>query len=179
MGVELVQFDKKTVQAVDDREIYDFMTPANGIIYGCEVTILNSNTLHITNGYGMIKGSKFNITEENIQIELASWNEENGRLTLRLDLGNTDKPIELKVDKNPDSLERNSNVNENNGVFEIELASFTITSSQIKNLKTKSKRRSTEEMIMLIYQILHDNVVFRDDMDISYNNNFKEEMSTK
>lgn len=175
--IEIKQYDKSIVKPVDDRQLYDFISISNGIIYGCEVTLKETNILHVESGYGIIKGAKFNIIESDLSVELSSANIERGRLKIRLDLSNVDKPITLAVEKNYTDLVKEENVNETNGIFEISLATFSVTQTGITNLENAKKKATLKEVIIELYDVIYNNVLFKNDMDLSKNQKLKETIS--
>ena len=136
MGIRLVTFYNSTVTPQDDALIYENSLPASGMIYGGNVTIKNANTLHITAGHGALCGRKFTIEEDDIPIVLTSSGTLNGRLYIHMDLSDTGEPISLEVER-ANSLTpviQQSNVNITDGIYEINLATFTISTSTVSDL---------------------------------------------
>lgn len=136
MGIRLVTFYNSTVTPEDDALIYENSLPASGMIYGGNVTIKNANTLHITAGHGALCGRKFTIEEDDIPIILTSSGTLNGRLYIHMDLSDTGEPISLEVER-ANSLTpviQQSNVNITDGIYEINLATFTISTSTVSDL---------------------------------------------
>lgn len=137
MGIRLVTFYNSTVTPQDDALIYENSLPASGMIYGGNVTIKNANTLHITAGHGALCGRKFTIEEDDIPIILTSSGTLNGRLYIHMDLSDTGEPISLEVER-ANSLTpvvQQPNVNITDGIYEINLATFTISTSTVSDLK--------------------------------------------
>lgn len=136
MGIRLVTFYNSTVTPQDDALIYENSLPASGMIYGGNVTIKNANTLHISAGHGALCGRKFTIEEDDIPIILTSSGTLNGRLYIHMDLSDTGEPISLQVER-ANSLTpviQQTNVNINDGIYEINLATFTISTSTVSDL---------------------------------------------
>lgn len=136
MGIRLVTFYNSTVTPQDDALIYENSLPASGMIYGGNVTIKNANTLHITAGHGALCGRKFTIEEDDIPIILTSSGTLNGRLYIHMDLSDTGEPISLEVER-ANSLTpvvQQPNVNITDGIYEINLATFTISTSAVSDL---------------------------------------------
>lgn len=134
--IRLVTFYNSTVTPQDDALIYENSLPASGMIYGGNVTIKNANTLHITAGHGALCGRKFTIEEDDIPIILTSSGTLNGRLYIHMDLSDTGEPISLEVER-ANSLTpviQQSNVNITDGIYEINLATFTISTSTVSDL---------------------------------------------
>ena len=51
--------------------IYETAIPGSGIFKGCEVTYARGNVLHISQGFGMIRGRFFEVYETEIDVRLA------------------------------------------------------------------------------------------------------------
>ena len=136
MGIRLVTFYNSTVTPQDDALIYENALPASGMIYGGNVTIKNANTLHISAGHGALCGRKFTIEEDDIPIILTSSGTLNGRLYIHMDLSDTGEPISLEVERANvlTPVVQQSNVNLNDGIYEINLATFTISTSTVSDL---------------------------------------------
>lgn len=136
MGIDLVTFYNSTVTPQDDALIYENALPGSGMIYGGNVTIKNANTLHVTAGHGALCGRKFTIEETDVPVQLTSSGTLNGRLYIHMDLSNVDEPITLEVERASTLTPpvQQSNVNITDGIYEIDLATFQISTSTISNL---------------------------------------------
>lgn len=136
MGINLVTFYNSTVTPQDDALIYENALPGSGMIYGGNVTIKNANTLHVTAGHGALCGRKFTIEETDVPVQLTSSGTLNGRLYIHMDLSNVDEPITLEVERASTLTPpvQQSNVNITDGIYEIDLATFQISTSTISNL---------------------------------------------
>lgn len=136
MGISLVTFEDATVTAQDDAILYNAFLPKSGIIYGATVTISSSTTLHIAAGHGVIAGRKFTIDATDITVGLAPSGSILGRLYIHLDLSNADNPIEFKTETGNSLTDpiQNSNVNLNNGIWEFNIATFTVSTTTIGSL---------------------------------------------
>lgn len=136
MGINLVTFYNSTVTPQDDALIYENALPGSGMIYGGNVTIKNANTLHVTAGHGALCGRKFTIEETDVPVQLTSSGTLNGRLYIHMDLSNVDEPITLEVERASTLTPpvQQSNVNITDGIYEINLATFQISTSTISNL---------------------------------------------
>ena len=135
--IDLITYDQKMVTPKDDALIHQFGI-SNGVLYGCEVTLANSNTLHITGGQGVIYGRQWEIAEGDITVTLPASGSLKGRLYIKLDLSNTTNPIELLVQTAvtlPD-LTDDDQVNVDNSVSELEICTFDVSSLTISNLVT-------------------------------------------
>lgn len=136
MGINLVTFYNSTVTPQDDALVYENALPGSGMIYGGNVTIKNANTLHVTAGHGALCGRKFTIEETDVPVQLTSSGTLNGRLYIHMDLSNVDEPITLEVERASTLTPpvQQSNVNITDGIYEINLATFQISTSTISNL---------------------------------------------
>lgn len=136
MGINLVTFYNSTVTPQDDALVYENALPGSGMIYGGNVTIKNANTLHVTAGHGALCGRKFTIEETDVPVQLTSSGTLNGRLYIHMDLSNVDEPITLEVERASTLTPpvQQSNVNITDGIYEIDLATFQISTSTISNL---------------------------------------------
>lgn len=136
MGINLVTFYNSTVTPQDDALVYENALPGSGMIYGGNVTIKNANTLHVTAGHGALCGRKFTIEETDVPVQLTSSGTLNGRLYIHMDLSNVDDPITLEVERASTLTPpvQQSNVNITDGIYEIDLATFQISTSTISNL---------------------------------------------
>lgn len=134
--IKLVTASGQTVTPQDDALIYEKFSTGNGIIYGCEVTIKNSNTLHINAGHGIVCGRKFTVIDSDIPVTLSSSGTLNGRLYIHLDLSLLSDPIVLNTEiANTLTPEvHGSDVNINNGIYDINLVTFTVDTLTIDNL---------------------------------------------
>lgn len=142
MAIALKTFRGGNVTPQDDAIIYQTVLPGAGIFKGCEVSFARSNVLHISQGYGMIKGRFFEMYETEVPVRLADTGETNlGRLYLHMDLSNTDEPIQILTEtaKELSTLAADVNVNYNNTTYDLELAKFKVTSVQISDLTNTFK----------------------------------------
>lgn len=135
MSINLVTYANQTVTPTNDAIIYERAIDQNGIFYGCNVTV-TSNTVNITGGYGLVCGREFVINSEAIPVTLAPSGTLEGRLYVRLDLADADAPIQLlTVTGNTlPALTQDDDVNYTNGVYEMELATFTVGVSALSDV---------------------------------------------
>lgn len=133
--IKLVTYAGQTVTPKDDAIIYDSAVAQNGVFYGCDVTA-SGNTLYIAGGYGMVKGRFFEIENSSIPVTLASGDTLLGRLYIHLDLSNSEAPIQLLTETGSSlsTLEHDDDANYTDGVWDVELATFNVTTSAISNL---------------------------------------------
>ena len=135
MSIQLVTYANQTVTPTNDAIIYEKAIDQNGIFYGCNVTV-SSNEVHITGGYGIVCGREFTIQSESIAVTLAPSGTLDGRLYVRLDLADADAPIQLltATGNTLPALEQDDDVNFTNGVYEMELATFTVGVSALSDV---------------------------------------------
>lgn len=136
MGISLVTFAGQTVTPQDDALIYESALASSGLIYGGEVTIKSANTLHVAAAHGALCGRKFTIEETDIPVNLTASGSLLGRIYIHMDLSDADEPISFQVETAASltPVIQQTNVNINNGVYEINLATFTVDTSTIDNL---------------------------------------------
>ena len=135
MSIRLITFSGQTVTPKTDGIIQDASIGQNGIFYGCGVTA-SGNSLHIDGGYGLIKGRYFEIDATTVPVTLATSDTLLGRLYVKLDLSNTEAPIQIltATGETLPSLEQDADANFDDGVWEMELATFNITTTEISDL---------------------------------------------
>lgn len=133
MAIKLKTYTGAEITAKDDALLFDSIIGKSGIVYGCKVTHAGSNKINVATGKMLIKGRQVDITEQTVLATLASSGTQKGRLIVHMDLSNTSEPVKLvtQVGSTLPDLEQNDNCNENNGVYEYELATYTITATQI------------------------------------------------
>lgn len=135
MSINLVTYANQTVTPTNDAIIYERAIDQNGIFYGCNVTV-TSNTVNITGGYGIICGREFVINSDSLTVTLAPSGTLQGRLYVRLDLADADAPIQLltATGNTLPALTQDDDVNYTNGVYEMELATFTVGVSALSDV---------------------------------------------
>lgn len=140
-AIELKQYDGAQVLPKDDAILYDMIVGQNGIIYGCDITWLGSNQIHISYGYGIIKGRMFEVAEQTIYANLPSTTTSKyGYVVIALDLEVTDKPISIETilcasrayEENGD-WNQDENINIVNGVWEMPIAEYKATNAGISS----------------------------------------------
>lgn len=136
MGISLVTFTNQSVSAQDDALIYQTAVQQSGIIYGCDVTIKNATTLHIAAGHGVLCGRKFTVTAQDVTITLSGSGTVRGRLYVHMDLSNTSAPIAFATQVAASLTDpiQEEDCNITNGIYEINLATFNVSTSTISNL---------------------------------------------
>ena len=136
-NITLKTYKGGNVTPQDDAIIYETAIPGSGIFKGCEVTYARGNVLHISQGFGMIRGRFFEVYETEIDVRLADVGEIlQGRVYIHLDLSNADEPIKIlaqaAVELPP--LDADVNINYNNSSYDLEIAIFNVSSAGLSGL---------------------------------------------
>ena len=136
MSISLVTYSDKTVTPQDDALVYDAALRKSGMMYGTDITIQSSTSLHISSGHGVIAGRKFTIDAENINVSLAGSGTLKGRLYVHLDLSNTANPIQIlsQVASTLTDPVQEVDANITNGIYEFNLCTFNVSTTTISNL---------------------------------------------
>ncbi|EOS39728.1 hypothetical protein C809_04548 [Lachnospiraceae bacterium MD335] len=93
--------------------------------------------MHISQGFGMIRGRFFEVYETEIDVRLADVGETlDGRVYIHLDLSNADEPIKILAQAAAElpPLDADVNINYNNSSYDLELAIFTVSSAGLDGL---------------------------------------------
>lgn len=133
MSVNIITYTGKTRTAQHDAMTYDAAIGQSGILYGCEITA-TGNTLTVGGGFGIIKGRVFQIEEETITVPLASSGSQSKCLVLTLDLSNSEHPLALAVQSGDYTLTQDADANFDTGIYQIKLATFTVTSVELTDV---------------------------------------------
>ncbi len=136
-NITLKTYKGGNVTPQDDAIIYETAIPGSGIFKGCEVTYARGNVLHISQGFGMIRGRFFEVYETEIDVRLADVGETlQGRVYIHLDLSNADEPIKILAQAAAElpPLDADVNINYNNSSYDLELAIFTVSSAGLDGL---------------------------------------------
>lgn len=136
-NINLVTWSQHLVTPQDDALVYEVAVGGDGIIYGAEITLKNSNTLHITAGHGILCGRKFTIDDGDIPIVLPSSGTLQGRLYIHMDLSNASEPIALLTETGQSltPVVQDADVNIIFGVYEINLCTFEVSETAISGLE--------------------------------------------
>lgn len=133
MSVNIITYTGKTRTAQHDAMTYDSAIGQSGVFYGCEITA-TGNVLTVGGGFGIIKGRVFQIEEETITVPLASGSNQSKMLVLTLDLSNSETPLALSVQDSSYSLTKDEDANFTAGIYQIKLATFTVTSTELADV---------------------------------------------
>ena len=135
-NIRLITYAEQTVTPMNDAILQDVGVEQNGILYGVGISA-SENTLSLTSGYGVIKGRLFQVNASNITVQLSSGATVNGRLHIRLDLSNQSEPISIiaQTGDSISTLTQEEDANYTNGVYEMELATFTVSTTEVSNVQ--------------------------------------------
>ena len=136
-NIVLKTYKGGNVTPQNDAIIYQTVIPGAGVFKGCEVTCARGNILHISQGFGMIKGRFFEMYENEISVQLAETGQTlDGRLYVHMDLSNADEPIKViaETGQSLPALMMDANVNYNNSVYDMQLAAFRVDSVAVLDL---------------------------------------------
>lgn len=134
--INIKQYDEMNVTAKDDRILYD-TAHSNGIIKGCQITYMGGNTIHITSGYGIVKGALFEIEDHDETVVLADSGTKLGQIYVHFDLS-AEHPITIECETATTLtvLEQDEDANFINGVYDIQLCTFTVGTTILSDLVT-------------------------------------------
>ena len=136
-NIVLKTFKGGNVSPLNDAIMWQTAIPGAGIFKGCEVTAARGNILHISQGYGIIKGRFFEMYENEQTVQLAETGHTlQGRIYLHMDLSNADEPIKIiaETGESFSSLLMDTNVNYNNSAYDLQLATFKVDAAGIIDL---------------------------------------------
>lgn len=175
--IRIITYDNKTVTAFDDAILYDFINhERSGMLNSINITKKTENTIHIEKLEGLIRGRRFEIPTQDINVELFNGT---SYLIVNMDLSNVETPMTLEIRKENEIIQ-DENVNYSKGIYQILLASIEESANQI-NIITVNKecilKDKRDYELELIKEILKKNVLFRDDMDQSLNEKLKATMN--
>lgn len=137
-NIVLKTYKGGTVTPQNDAIMHETAIPMNGIFKGCNISYARGNVLRVSQGFGLLKGRFFEIYDCEVDVRLAEKDERlYGRLYVHMDLSNADEPIQLLTvaDGELPGMEADADVNYNNSVYDMELATFRVTSSEISQLE--------------------------------------------
>lgn len=137
----LKQYDGAVVTPKDDAIVYDAIIKESGILEGCGVTYLGAGQIRISEGRGIIKGRQFVVQSHTMTVDLSTANVQSGRIYIHMELSNTAAPIQIlsvTADTLPDLIQE-EDCNLTNGTYEIELATYNVTTLAVENLRTTAK----------------------------------------
>lgn len=136
-NIVLKTFKGGNISPLNDAIMWQTAIPGAGIFKGCEVTAARGNILHISQGYGIIKGRFFEMYENEQTVQLAETGHTlQGRVYLHMDLSNADEPIKIIAESGESfsTLLMDTNVNYNNSSYDLQLATFKVDAAGIVDL---------------------------------------------
>lgn len=142
-NIVLKTYKGRSVTPQDDAIIYETAIPSNGVFKGCNVFYARGNVLRVSQGFGMIKGRFFEVYESEVYVRLADGDAVlHGRIYIHMDLSNTDEPVQILTQTGTElpDLQTDEDVNYNNTSYDMELAIFTVTSSELSKLENTVQR---------------------------------------
>lgn len=159
--IELVDYAGGMLTAQRHAIVTSAVVNGMGIYHGCVATIANSNTIHLSAGYVTIYGRMIEVMSHDYPVTLASSGTLKGRLYCVLDLGNTDEPCDIMIETGStlSDLPDDPSMNYNNGKSAFEIATFTVGTSSISNLKNvaPSKQSSYAQITDFISEVTGSN----------------------
>lgn len=173
--LKLITFTESIVTPQHDALINDAELINNGMFFGGEVTVKNSTNLYITHGIGHIYGREFEIEAQDIPVQLSASGELLGRVYIHLDLGNASNPCQLLTvtDTALPPLEDDPQINVDNGIADMEICTFKVDSTTVKNVvDTVSRDLNTKEYIDdAINEIIEDKSNIKSPLNIKKGTN--------
>lgn len=138
MSIEMYRYTGKSVTPLIDSLMIEKSAPVNGINDGCVLSHLGSNQVAITSGHGRINGRDFGITAETMLVQLASSGTMPGRIYIKINLADSVNTIQLLsvCASSLPALVQDANFNLTNGIWEMELATYSATTTAISGLTT-------------------------------------------
>lgn len=164
MSIEIVRYTGKTVTPLVDAILFEKAVPINGIYNGCVLSHLGSNQVAITSGNGIIKGRDFKVTAETLLVQLASSGTKLGRIYVRINLADSVNTIQLLsvCASSLPALVQDADFNLTNGIWEMELATYSATTTAISGLTTTYatvKKSLTENNIVNTNTVTEEGMV--------------------
>ena len=96
-NIVLKTFRGGSVTPLDDAIIQQTVIATNGIFKGCNITYARGNVLHVSQGFGMIKGRFFEVYDCEVGVILNTGSGTlQGRLYIHMDLRSEEHTSELQ-----------------------------------------------------------------------------------
>lgn len=120
------------VTPVADRRLYEFLlTKTVGVAEGLGIEASGTGLI-VQNGWGVIRGCVFSVTQETVQAQTPASGSSNGRLIIHLDV--TTGTIEFRTQVGTLPALVQEDINQGGSVYEMPLVTYTITPTTISNL---------------------------------------------
>lgn len=134
MSISLLRFSGSQIKPKDDSILFETFAPCKqGIMYGVDITSLGSDQVNITGGRGIYRGRDFVIEQEVLHVQLASSGTMSGRIYIHFNLGDSEKPIEIKsvcANSLPE-IEDDDDFNIDTTEGDMVLATYTASETQV------------------------------------------------
>lgn len=139
MSITLITYNGQTVSPQADAILHDSVQK-NGIFRGCEVTYTGSNGLHVSAGFGIIKGRQFEVSDTDLGLSMPKSGTVRGRVYIHMDLG-AEEPVKILTATAAvlPALVTDEDCNYTQGIYDMELATFTATVAAIESVVQTSK----------------------------------------
>lgn len=137
--IELKQYDGSQILPKDDAILYDMIVGQNGIIDGCKISWIGGNQIHISHGYGIIKGRLFEVLEQTIYAALPTSQDSTfGYVIISVKLYNTNEPIKIETRiynrvATEDDWVQEERMNMTQGMWEMPIAEYMATNTGINS----------------------------------------------
>lgn len=133
--INLKRYNNALVTPKDDALLYDFIINGSGVFEGLTVVHLGANQLLVSAGRGIIMGRDFTAAEETILAQLSPSGTQQGRLIIRIDMANTESPVEFATQVAPTLPPLvQEDINRGGTIYELPIATYDADELQINNL---------------------------------------------
>lgn len=123
------------VPALADRRLYETMlVSSTGVVTGMNVSSTGTRLI-VTSGWGIIKGAAFEVQQETIAAAVPSSGTQQGRLLVELNVVNNTIQFRTQVGSTLPNLVQD-NINNGGSIYQLELATYSISATAISNLTT-------------------------------------------
>lgn len=136
MSLKLIRWENETVTPAHDSMQWD--DGRIGILNGCNITHIGTNLLRISAGYIVVLGRLIEVTQTDVNCQVSSSGSVDGQMVLRIDLSSS-TPLEIVTEASASltPLTQDENFNFDNGIYEIQLATYEINETTLSNLDVK------------------------------------------
>lgn len=123
------------VPALADRRLYEAMlVNSTGVVTGVTISATGTNLI-VTSGWGIIRGAAFEVQQETIAASVPPFGTQQGRLLIELNVVNNTIEFHTQVGTPLSSLVQ-EDINNGGSVYQMELATYSISATAISNLTT-------------------------------------------
>lgn len=145
MSLTLHTYTGHTVPASTDRIFYNKLTGnVSGVVEGITPTASGGLDIHVTDGWGIIKGRLFTVEAETITVTGAFEGTMKGRLILQIDMSNDSSPISFisQVDGTLPALVQ-EDINAAGTIYQHPICTYNVTPTTVSNLRAVDNVRIT------------------------------------